>query len=119
MNILITGASGMIGSALRTRLTQSGHQVFCLSRSDSSAPFHYDPINDRVHISTDTNLDVVVNLAGANIADKRWNIQRKEEILNSRARLTRALSLALSESQPPPHTLLSASAIGFYGNQCT
>ena len=119
MNILITGASGMIGSALSTRLTQSGHQVFCLSRSDSSAPFHYDPINDRVHISTDTKLDVVVNLAGANIADKRWNIQRKEEILNSRARLTRALSLALSESQPPPHTLLSASAIGFYGNQCT
>ena len=119
MNILITGASGMIGSALSTRLTQSGHQVFGLSRSDSSAPFHYDPINDRVHLSTDTKLDVVVNLAGANIADRRWNIKRKEEILNSRARLTRALSLALSESQPPPHTLLSASAIGFYGNQCT
>ena len=119
MNILITGASGMIGSALSTRLRQSGHQVLCLSRSDRSAPFHYDPIDDRVHLSTDTNLDAVVNLAGANIADKRWNIKRKEEILNSRARFTRALSLALSESQNPPHTLLSASAIGFYGNQCT
>ncbi|MGB1401640.1 MAG: TIGR01777 family oxidoreductase [Pseudohongiellaceae bacterium] len=119
MNILITGASGMIGSALCTRLTESGHQVFGLSRSDDSAPFHYDPNNDRVHLTKDTNLDAVVNLAGANIADKRWNTKRKEEILNSRARLTRALSLALSECRTPPHTLLSASAIGFYGNQCT
>ncbi|MGB0441344.1 MAG: NAD-dependent epimerase/dehydratase family protein, partial [Pseudohongiellaceae bacterium] len=71
MNILITGASGMIGSALHTRLTASGHRVFGLSRSDDSAPFHYDPTSDRVHLSKDTNLDAVVNLAGANIADKR------------------------------------------------
>ncbi|MEC8358014.1 MAG: TIGR01777 family oxidoreductase [Pseudomonadota bacterium] len=119
MNILITGASGMIGSALRTRLIESGHKVFGLSRSNDSAPFYYDLTNDRVHLSQNTDLGAVVNLAGANIADQRWNTKRKEEILNSRARLTQALSLALSESQHPPHTLLSASAIGFYGNQCT
>lgn len=106
MNILVTGASGLIGSALRTRLTESGHQVFGLSRSDDSAPFHFDPNNERVHLSKDTDLDAVVNLAGANIADKRWSAKRKEEILNSRARLTRALSLALSECETPPHTLL-------------
>ena len=76
MNILITGASGMIGSAVRTRLTESGHRVFGLSRSDDSAPFRYDPTNDRVHLSKDTDLDAVVNLAGANIADKRWNTKQ-------------------------------------------
>ncbi len=107
----------MIGTALRTRLARSGHKIFCLSRSDSSKAFYYDLASERVHFAQDIKLDAVINLAGANIADKRWTPKRKEEILESRRMLTSALCKTLSESQDPPHTLLSASAIGYYGQQ--
>ncbi|HBW82670.1 MAG: TIGR01777 family protein [Gammaproteobacteria bacterium] len=117
MNIMITGSNGMIGSALSKRLALSGHKIFRLNRFDRSAPFYYDMRAGRMHFSPDITLDAVINLAGANISEKRWNPKRKEEILESRRMLTHALCKTLSESQAPPQTLLSASAIGYYGNQ--
>jgi uncharacterized protein (TIGR01777 family) len=115
-NILITGATGMIGSALSSHLTQSGYQVYALSRSDSAAPFYYDQRNNVVHLSDDIPLHGVINLAGANISDGRWSERRKRLILESRSLTTQALSRAIASARSKPECLLSASAIGFYGD---
>ena len=114
-NILITGASGMIGSALVEHLSKSGFAVHQLSRHSSDAPFSFDAAAGRVHMDPSIPLLAVINLAGPSIADKRWSEGRKREILDSRQRLTHALATALAESDNKPRSFLSASAIGFYG----
>ena len=116
--ILITGASGFIGSALARALQQDGFRVFALDRVDPQSPFYYDSERNTVRLDEETPLRAVINLAGANIADGRWSPQRKETIWNSRVELTRALSEALARLPQKPEVLLSAPAIGYYGNQC-
>ena len=115
-NILITGASGMIGSALVAHLSKCGFAVHQLSRHSSDAPFYFDADQGRVHLDPSIPLLAVINLAGPSIADKRWSEGRKREILDSRQQLTHALATALAESDSKPRTLLSASAIGYYGD---
>lgn len=115
--ILITGASGFIGSALAHALQQDGFRVFALDRVDPQSPFYYDSERNTVRLDEETPLRAVINLAGANIADGRWSPQRKETIWNSRVELTRALGEALARLPQKPEVLLSASAIGYYGNQ--
>lgn len=115
--ILITGASGFIGSALARALQQDGFRVFALDRVDPQSPFYYDSERNTVRLDEETPLRAVINLAGANIADGRWSPQRKETIWNSRVELTRALGEALARLPQKPEVLLSASAIGYYGNQ--
>ena len=114
-NILITGASGMIGSALVEYLSKCGFSVHQLSRHSSDALFYYDAAAGRVHLCPSIPLLAVINLAGPSIADKRWSEGRKREILDSRQQLTHALATALAESDNKPRSFLSASAIGFYG----
>ena len=114
-NVLITGASGMIGSALSRHLSGHGFDVYPLNRHASTAPFYYDEAVGRVTLDPAIPLSAVINLAGPSIADKRWSESRKRVILQSRQRLTQALSVALAESASKPQTLLSASAIGYYG----
>ncbi len=114
-NVLITGASGMIGSALSEHLTHNGFDVHALSRHSASAPFYYDEPAGRVTLDPTIPLSAVINLAGPSIADRRWSESRKRVILQSRQRLTQALAVALAESASRPETLLSASAIGYYG----
>jgi len=114
-NILITGASGMIGSALRARLAADGYSVYSLERNSLDAPFCYLHDLDRVILDPALPLFAVINLAGPSIADKRWTPARKEFILQSRKRLTAALADALSKARRKPDLFLSASAIGFYG----
>ena len=115
-NILISGASGMIGSALVEHLSQCGFVVHQLGRRSTDVPFYYDADLGRVHLDPLIPLLAVINLAGPSIADKRWSSVRKREILDSRQKLTHALAAALAESESKPQTFLSASAIGYYGD---
>jgi len=101
MIIFITGASGTIGSALVPFLQGLGHTVHTLRRNGP--------------IKLPKGCDVVINLAGAPIAG-RWNARRKKEILESRVQTTKHLVDAMRIN--PPRLLISASAIGFYGNCC-
>ncbi|MEH6911337.1 MAG: TIGR01777 family oxidoreductase [Oceanicoccus sp.] len=114
-NILITGASGMIGSALAARLRAAGYTVYQLDRNSTKAPFHYLQDSNRVVLDADIPLYAVINLAGPSIADKRWTETRKQIILQNRERLTSALAEALASAPTKPELFLSASAIGFYG----
>lgn len=114
-NVLITGATGMIGSALEAHLAECGCSVYRLSRHSADEPFYYDASAGRVSLDPSIPLFAVINLAGPSIADKRWSEARKREILQSRVSLTHALASALAETDNKPQCLLSASAIGYYG----
>jgi uncharacterized protein (TIGR01777 family) len=114
-NILITGASGMIGRVLAERLRTDGYTVYKLERNSTKAPFHYLQDSNRVILDADIPLHAVINLAGPSIADKRWTRTRKQIILQSRERLTSALADALARAPTKPELFLSASAVGFYG----
>ncbi len=115
-NILISGATGMIGSALRQRLESQGHRVFALDRGDAGAAFHYSAETKEARLDQDIELDAVVNLAGANISARRWSEEYKRLIMDSRVELTQVLAVALADSAHKPRVFLSASAIGFYGD---
>ncbi|MEX0965386.1 MAG: TIGR01777 family oxidoreductase [Pseudohongiellaceae bacterium] len=114
-NILITGASGMIGSALSAHLSSRGFTVYPLRRDSTTAPFFYQEAEGRVHLDPKLPLYGVINLAGPGIADKRWSASRKRVIRRSRQQLTQALAAALAASESKPQILVSASAIGYYG----
>ena len=114
-NILITGATGMIGRALAKSLSASGYRVYPLLRNRLDGPFCYDKQAGVVHLDPEISLYAVINLAGANISDKRWNDARKEEIISSRVLLTKALSESLAKLSEKPAVYLSGSAIGYYG----
>src|SRR5688500_13341134 len=94
-NILITGGSGMIGARLTTLLTQRGHRVSHLSRSpgqSSVKTFAWHPERSYIDEKAFEGIDTIINLAGAGIADKRWNARRKAEILSSRTDSSRLLA---------------------------
>lgn len=119
MRILITGATGLVGKALFQNW-HAQHQLVVLSRNPNKAKRLF---GDQCEIhqtldSIDFNLlDVVVNLAGEPIADKRWSEARKQLICQSRWQLTETIASKILNAQTPPHTLINASAIGFYGRQ--
>ncbi|HEX5481173.1 MAG TPA: TIGR01777 family oxidoreductase [Terriglobia bacterium] len=118
MRILMTGSSGFLGSALIEHLTRTGHSVVRLVRSSPRAgsdQIQWDPSSGSLPALPD-NLDAAINLAGENIA-ARWTPRQKSRILNSRANGTRLLCRALADLSRPPAALVSASAIGFYGNR--
>ena len=116
LNILITGAGGLVGSALQKTLEKDDVVVHALSRHDARAPFYWDQENARLTLSDQIPLDAVVNLAGVNIGDQRWNASFKQKIRASRLQLTHALSEGLAKMDRPPKRFISASAIGYYGN---
>jgi uncharacterized protein (TIGR01777 family) len=112
MRIAITGSTGLIGSTLVPRLTQAGHEVVGLRR-----PGDWDPQNRKVDLSVFRGTDVLVHLAGENIAGGRWTAERKRRIRDSRIIGTRLISETLSQLDPLPRVLVSASAIGYYGDR--
>ncbi|HXH48848.1 MAG TPA: TIGR01777 family oxidoreductase [Terriglobia bacterium] len=120
MNILITGSSGLIGSALVPHLTQQGHRVVRLLRR-AAAPGEdaavWDPEAGKLETSALERNEAVVHLAGENIGASRWTDQRKERMRGSRIRSTRLLSESLAQLTVPPRVLVSASAVGFYGSR--
>jgi len=115
-NILITGATGLIGRALVRQLESQGHCPLALRRDDPDARFRYSARDRQVVLDPDVELDAVVNLAGANISARRWSASYKRTIIDSRVDLTQALARALAEAAHKPRAFLSASAIGFYGD---
>ncbi len=120
MKVLISGASGLIGSALILRLRSEGHEVSRLVR-DRSAPapdaILWDPQAGRLDQAPLEGFDAVVHLAGENIAGGRWTAERKRRIKESRVKGTQLLSKCLSRLNRPPGVLISASAIGYYGDR--
>jgi len=117
MNILITGASGLIGTSLVWYLKPSGNTVLSLSRTPETDGFKWDPAKGEIELPNNVNIDAVIHLAGENIARARWSKKQKESILQSRVKGTRLLVDAIIRLQPPPRILLSASGIGIYGDR--
>lgn len=118
MNVLVTGSSGLIGSALVNSLTAHGHAVTRLHRDQSSKDASYwNPEEDSLRIDDVPELDVVIHLAGDNIADGRWTTVKKARILNSRVRGTTLLTNFLTTSDHKPSVFISGSAVGFYGHR--
>ncbi len=120
MRILISGSTGLIGSALASALQADGHEVHRLvrRRADATAPdIFWDPPNETIDTAALEGFDAVVHLAGENIAGGRWTRARMARIRDSRVNGTRLLAGSLAQLQQPPEVLLSASAIGIYGNR--
>jgi len=113
--IAITGASGLIGSALVGDLRAKGHEVLRLVRRPvaSADEVQWDPKNESIDIASLAGVNAVINLAGAGVGDKRWTSLYKNEILNSRVSSTRTIAKAVEELKPD--VFISASAIGWYG----
>jgi|TARA_Y100001968_G_scaffold257840_1_gene244679 hypothetical protein len=120
MQIFITGGTGLIGQRLITRLAPE-HHITVLSRSESKAratlPAAVSVTENLDAITNFDDFDVIINLAGEPIADKRWTSQQKHQICQSRWQLTTALVTKINASATPPHTFISGSAIGYYGRQ--
>ncbi|MGK0443344.1 MAG: hypothetical protein ACJA1U_000269 [Bermanella sp.] len=116
MNILISGATGLVGTALRPYLESKGHQVYILHRGRSSGSFYWQPEKGLIHLDDDIHLDAVINLNGVNIGDKPWSKQRKQDIIDSRVTCTELLSQTIASRANPPSLFINASAIGFYGD---
>lgn len=125
MKIGVTGASGLIGTALTPALERDGHEVVRFVRGQAAGPGEraWDPDSRHLEPTAVADLDAVVHLAGAGVADKRWTDERKKLVLDSRVdsttALTQAIAAARSADLPEgkgPDVLLSASAIGFYGD---
>lgn len=119
MRILVTGSSGLIGSALIPILKNQGHQIVRLVRH-AAAPGEdlavWDPAAGKLETTALIGTDAVIHLAGESINALRWTQRRKERIRSSRVRGTRLLSEALALLAVPPRVLVSASGINFYGS---
>ncbi len=120
MRIAITGASGLIGTALSRELTEHGHEVVpVVRRQPGDGEIGWSIVEQRMDEGAFDDIDAVVHLAGAGIGDKRWTDAYKEEILESRTVGTALIAQAINEAQNPPSVLLSGSAIGYYGSSDT
>jgi uncharacterized protein len=118
MNVLVAGASGLIGSALAPALTAGGHSVRRLVRSEprGDQEFHWDPARGDLDPAALQKVDAVVVLSGETVAG-RWSARKRERILQSRLRTTRLLSEAIAGLEHPPSVLVGASAVGYYGDR--
>ena len=113
--IAITGASGLIGSALVGKLKSDGYTVQRLVRRPtvSSEEIYWNPLESKVDLEALAGVDAVIHLAGAGVGDKRWTKKYKSEILNSRLLGTTTIANAVAEVKP--QVFISSSAIGWYG----
>ncbi|HMC68272.1 MAG TPA: TIGR01777 family oxidoreductase [Mycobacteriales bacterium] len=120
MKVVITGASGLIGSALARSLNGDGHEVVRLVRREARArdEAQWDPASRRLDAAVLDGADAVVNLAGAGIGDRRWSDGYKKLVLDSRVDATTTIATAIAElpEADRPRVLLSASAVGYYGD---
>src|SRR3989338_6250676 len=120
LSIAIAGSSGFLGQALMHALQSRGCQVKQLIRShpqkDTSKEVYWNPVSGHIERVGLEGVDVVINLAGINIAKKRWNNSQKELLLKSRIQSTLLLSRTISKLKKPPKLFLSASATGYYCN---
>jgi len=117
--VLITGATGLVGRALLPALAARGHEIHSLSRDPSR---HSLPSFVQVHPwealpGVLDGIDILINLAGANIGDRRWSPARKRELVHSRIDGTRRLAASLEHLERRPALWIQASAIGYFGNR--
>jgi uncharacterized protein (TIGR01777 family) len=133
MNILMTGATGLVGTALVKTFAAEGHTIYRLTRAKSSRPSAKEPrgfdlpwnpstgeIGDSVGSRSPQvppNVDAVINLAGAPVVGGRWTKERKALLRSSRVDTTHGLVVAIAKMDKRPRVLISASAIGYYGNR--
>lgn len=126
MRILVSGSTGMVGTALVESLEKQAHRVARLVRrgttlrnagSDPVERVAWDPVARELDAAAAEGSDGLVHLAGASIAGGRWNAARKELLRTSRIDATRHLVGALAQLQRPPRVIVAASAIGFYGDR--
>ncbi|MEP0202597.1 MAG: TIGR01777 family oxidoreductase [Halioglobus sp.] len=119
MRILITGGTGFIGSLLQQVLSEAGHELLVLTRQtlsperDGSTTF----LQSLDELPDTANVDAIVNLAGASLADKRWSTGYKKTIVDSRIETTASVVALCRRLQVKPSVLVSGSAIGYYGAQ--
>lgn len=112
---MITGCTGLVGSALIDTLFKNGHSIQCLKRDTSQRPIHFWDTENLPE--NGSSFDTVIHLAGENVADGRWTEKKKEHILKSRIDGTRELIDYISLLPEKPKTFLCASAVGYYGNR--
>ncbi|MEM9696417.1 MAG: NAD-dependent epimerase/dehydratase family protein, partial [Myxococcota bacterium] len=119
LTIAISGASGLVGSALAPFLSTGGHTVKRLVRREPAAEdeVRFDVRRGLVDAAALEGVDAVVHLAGENVGEGRWTEDKRRRILESRTESTRLLAETLARLQKPPSVLVSASAIGFYGDR--
>lgn len=124
MKIIVTGATGLIGSALVPALLADGYSVTCLTRGSSSSPPHrgttsarWNPEAGEIDKKALEGCDAAVHLAGESIAEGRWTDEKKRRIVESREKGTRLIAESLAALHSRPKVLVSASAIGYYGDR--
>ena len=117
--ILISGSHGLVGKALSKALATEGHDIYSLVRyaPHTEKEIEWSPDRYSIAISRIEGFDAVYHLAGESIASGRWNEEKKRKIRESRTKGTKLLSDALANLSQPPKTLISASAIGYYGDR--
>ena len=115
--VLITGGTGLVGTAVKNLLLQKGYEVVLLTRSTMSDKgyAHWDINAGTIDATAIAAADYIIHLAGAGVADKRWSVARKQEILESRTKSSAVLVKALEETPNKVKAVISASAIGWYG----
>src|ERR1051326_1837428 len=119
MRIVVTGSSGFIGTALVRALESRGDEIVRVVRAGPSGPGRvlWDPERGVLDPRALQGVDAAVNLAGEPIGKRRWTARQKARILNSRVRGTETFARSLAASSLPPRVLISASAMGFYGER--
>lgn len=120
--VLITGGTGLVGKALGQALLQKGYQVIILTRNPAGRPAEaglsyaaWDVEKQTIASTAISDADHIIHLAGAGVAERRWTPQRKQEIISSRVQSSRLLIKGLQEIPNKVRTVVSASAIGWYG----
>lgn len=117
MKIAVTGSTGLVGTALVPALEKAGHEVVQLVRKKGVPGIYWNPETGDIDVAGLEGIEGVIHLAGESIAARRWDAEEKRKIRESRVQGTSLLARALAGLKRPPAVLISASAVGYYGNR--
>ncbi len=117
LKILISGASGLVGTEVVSYFENKGYDVLQLQRKNPKVLPYWDIEKQIVILDKNKQIDVIIHLAGESIAENRWSRSKKDKILKSRVNGTKLLAEYFSKAEIKPKVFISCSAIGFYGNR--